>query len=78
MDLSRGAYAMTWRWRYENANGGEGVDPPLPREIFSSQADAESWLGENWRDLLEAGVEQVTLFDDDRVEYSGMSLRPGE
>ena len=41
----------------------------MPREIFASQADAESWLGENWRELLEAGVEQVTLLDDDRVEY---------
>ncbi|MBO3745625.1 hypothetical protein J5X84_06040 [Streptosporangiaceae bacterium NEAU-GS5] len=67
---------MTWRWRYENANGGEVSDRPLPREVFSSQADAESWLGETWRDLLESGVEKVTLLEDDRVEYAGMSLRP--
>ncbi|GAA2382903.1 hypothetical protein [Nonomuraea africana] len=66
---------MTWRWRYENANGGEVTDRPLPREVFPSQADAESWLGENYRDLLELGVEQVALLDEDRVEYSGMSLR---
>ncbi len=66
---------MTWRWRYENANGGEVTDPPSAREIFSSQADAESWLGEAWRELLESGVEQVTLLEDDRVEYAGMSLR---
>ena len=67
---------MTWRWRYENANGGEVSDRPLPREVFSSQADAESWLGETWRDLLESGVERVTLLEDDRVEYAAMSLRP--
>jgi hypothetical protein len=67
---------MTWRWRYENANGAEITGRPLPREIFSSQADAESWLGEAWRELLESGVEQVSLLEDDRVEYSGMSLRP--
>ncbi|GAA0972058.1 hypothetical protein GCM10009555_024450 [Acrocarpospora macrocephala] len=67
---------MTWRWRYENANGGEVTDRPLPREVFTSQADAESWLGEIWRDLLESGVEQVTLLEDDRPEYTGMSLRP--
>ncbi|MBB2745946.1 UNVERIFIED_ORG: hypothetical protein FHR35_005809 [Microbispora rosea subsp. rosea] len=66
---------MIWRWRYEDANGGEVTDRPLPREIFSSQSDAESWLGESWRELLEAGVEQVTLMEDERVEYSGMSLR---
>ncbi|WP_084965624.1 hypothetical protein [Thermoactinospora rubra] len=67
---------MTWRWRYENANGGEVTDRPLPREVFPSQADAESWLGENWRELLEAGVERVALLEDDRIEYSGLSLRP--
>ncbi|WP_214417296.1 hypothetical protein [Sphaerisporangium fuscum] len=66
---------MTWRWRYENANGGEVTDGLLPREIFASQADAESWLGENWRTLLSSGVEQVTLLEDDKVEYRGMSLR---
>ena len=67
---------MTWRWRYENANGAEVTDRPLPREVFSSQADAESWLGETWRELLESGVEKGTLLEDDRPEYSGMSLRP--
>jgi hypothetical protein len=48
----------------------------LPREVFPSQADAESWLGENWRELLDSGVEQVALLDEDRVEYTGLSLRP--
>ena len=67
---------MTWRWRYENANGGEVTERSLPRELFSSQADAESWLGENWAELLEGGVEQVTLLEEERVEYAGMSLRP--
>ncbi|MFC0555852.1 hypothetical protein ACFFHJ_33615 [Planotetraspora thailandica] len=67
--------SMTWRWRYEDATGSELTDRPLPREIFSSQADAESWLGETWRDLLESGVEQVTLLEDERIEYAGMSLR---
>ncbi|GGO09402.1 hypothetical protein GCM10010116_19020 [Microbispora rosea subsp. aerata] len=66
---------MIWRWRYEDANGSEITDRPLPREIFSSQSDAESWLGETWRELLEAGVERVTLMEDERIEYSGMSLR---
>ncbi|WP_083958107.1 hypothetical protein [Herbidospora mongoliensis] len=69
---------MTWRWRYENANGGEVSAAELSREVFPSQADAESWLGEAWRELLESGVEQVTLLDGDRVEYKGMSLRPQE
>lgn len=66
---------MTWRWRYEDANGAEVIDSSLPREVFSSQADAESWLGEAWTELLGSGVERVTLLEDDRVEYAGMSLR---
>ncbi|GAA4517442.1 MULTISPECIES: hypothetical protein [Nonomuraea] len=66
---------MTWRWRYEDAHGGEVTDRPLPREVFPSQADAESWLGENWRELLDSGVEQVALLEEERVEYRGLSLR---
>ncbi|GHH62922.1 hypothetical protein GCM10017673_02940 [Streptosporangium violaceochromogenes] len=68
---------MTWHWRYENANGGEVTEGVVPSEAFPSQADAESWLGESWRELLEAGVEKVTLLEDGRVEYEKMSLRPG-
>ena len=41
---------------------------------FPSQSDAESWIGEVWRDLLEDGVEQVTLFEGDREVYGPMSL----
>jgi hypothetical protein len=66
---------MTWHWRYENANGGEVTEGVLPSDMFPSQADAESWLGESWRELLESGVEKVTLLEGDRVEYEKMSLR---
>ena len=41
---------------------------------FPSQSDAESWIGEAWRDLLEEGVDQVTLFEADREVYGPMSL----
>src|ERR687889_399932 len=41
---------------------------------FPSQSDAESWIGEVWRDLLEDGVEPVTLFEGDREVYGPMSL----
>ena len=29
--------------------------------LGSSQGDAESWLGEHWRSLLDSGVDQVSL-----------------
>ena len=50
----------------------------LPKETFTSQGDAESWLGENWPALLKAGVDQVSLTEDGRVEYGPMSLHPAE
>ena len=56
----------------------EWHDKPQRTEfnIFASQGDAESWLGENWRALLAAGVDQVSLLDDIRTEYGPMSLHP--
>ena len=67
---------MSWSWRYEDGNGDLVAKPALPRHEFPTQADAESWLGENWRALLAAGVDQVSLLDDTRTEYGPMSLHP--
>ncbi len=67
---------MPWIWRYEKADGAVASGAGLQEAVFTSQGDAESWLGENWHDLLDAGVDQVTLFDDDRKEYGPMSLHP--
>ena len=67
---------MPWTWRYEKKDGTVVDNPVLQEAIFASQGDAESWLGENWRALLEAGVDQVTLLDDERQEYGPMSLHP--
>jgi len=65
---------MPWSWRYEGVNG-QPVAGPV--ETFSSQADAESWIGQAWRELAAAGITQVTLVEDDRVDYK-MSLLPAE
>jgi hypothetical protein len=67
---------MTWTWQFEKEDGSVVSGRDLPKETFSSQGDAESWLGENWRILLEAGVDQVSLLEDSRVEYGPMSLHP--
>lgn len=59
--------------------GEDGADPgaraPEPA-TFPSQAEAESFIGEAWRELLDAGVEQVSLFEGERKIYGPMSLRP--
>jgi hypothetical protein len=64
-----------WAWRYERADGSvvEGVEPS---ESFPAQADAESWIGETWAQLLEQGIDSVTLLEGERVVYGPMSLHP--
>ncbi|OEV12694.1 hypothetical protein AN220_29860, partial [Streptomyces nanshensis] len=61
-------------WRFEKADGTES-EPAVEPEEFPTQSDAESWIGEVWRDLLEGGTEQVTLQEDGSTVYGPMSLR---
>ncbi len=63
-----------WHWRLEDRNGTEVTEGVEPSPRFPSQSDAESWVGEVWRDLLDDGVDQVTLFEGDREVYGPMSL----
>jgi hypothetical protein len=63
---------MPWSWLYE---GTDGRAVAGPAETFGSQADAESWIGQAWRELTTNGVTSVVLVEDDRVEYR-MSLLP--
>jgi hypothetical protein len=67
---------VTWTWQLEKEDGTVLTSRALPKESFGSQGDAESWIGENWRGLLEAGVDQATLLEDGRAEYGPMSLHP--
>lgn len=64
---------MAWSWRFENDEGeAVEVDEPVS-ELFPSRGDAESWLGENWREIRDAGVAQVTLLGGEEIHYT-MSL----
>jgi hypothetical protein len=68
---------MGWSWRYEDGEGEAVAPAELPAaETFPTQSDAESWLGEEWRPLLAAGVKRVCLIEGDRVVYGPMSLDP--
>ena len=65
---------MAWTWRFEKADGSETA-PAVEPEEFTTQGDAESWVGEEWKDLLDGGVDQVRLFEDGTEIYTGpMSL----
>ena len=64
---------MAFHWRLVPADL-VADDAPQPSS-FPSQSDAESWLGENWRALADAGVETVALIDGQHQLYD-MSLAP--
>lgn len=61
---------MAWQWRYD------GTAEAATSSKFPSQGDAEAWLGDQWRELQDAGVTAVTLLDGERVVYGPMSLDP--
>lgn len=63
---------MSYTWRLETADGASAGPDDVPS--FPAQGDAESWLGEVWRELAEGGAAQATLLDDGRVVYGPMSL----
>ncbi|GAA2042777.1 hypothetical protein N0X72_06765 [Streptomyces carpaticus] len=64
---------MAWVWRFEKADGSVAVTDSDPGD-FGTQGDAESWIGEIWKDLLDEGVDQVTLLEDGSKVYGPMSL----
>lgn len=75
----RGSAGGLWHWRLLTADGSEVTLPNTvsaegPR--FPSQGDAETWVGENWRDLADEGVSSVVLLEGDREVYGPMSLDP--
>jgi hypothetical protein len=67
---------VTYTWRMESSSG-EPRDVGYDELEFSSQSDAETWIGEVWRELAAAGVDQVSLLESGRVVYGPMSLEAG-
>jgi hypothetical protein len=65
-----------WWWRLEDSSGNTVKASEHEDQRFASQADAESWVGEVYAELAEAGVDAVTLFEHDRQVYGPMSLHP--
>lgn len=56
-------------WISESTPDAPGLGEPFP-----TQADAEAWLTASFEDLVDAGVDEVTLMEEDRVVYGPMSL----
>ena len=57
---------MTWTWQIEDVDGNalEAPDADL-----GSQGDAESWLGERWRDFVAEGAAVAVLLEDGKTVY---------
>ncbi len=62
----------TWTWTF--VPEGTEVDLEGQPTEFTNQSDAESWLGEAWRQLAAAGVTGVTLVQDGTEVYGPMPL----
>jgi hypothetical protein len=69
---------MSFTWRFEMADGQPVEREELPTGTFPTQSDAESWIGEAWPELLDAGVDQVSLLEDGSLVYGAMSLHPAD
>lgn len=66
---------MSFTWRFHGPDGevlSGATAPTAPAQ--TSQSDAESWLGEQWRELADQGVAAASLFRDDDLVYGPMSL----
>ncbi len=59
---------MAWRWVPDR----QPAD--WSEKTFPTQGEAETWLGEFFPDLVEAGVSSVSLYEADRRVYGPMSL----
>ena len=63
--------AGPWRWTADQDPGDGSLD-----RTFPSQGEAETWLGEFYPELREAGVRSVSLHEADRLVYGPMGLSP--
>ncbi len=70
---------MDWHWVLFDSQGRPMVAPEAMAQDqrFPSQSDAESWIGEQWPELLAQGIGSVALSEGDRIVYGPMSLAPG-
>ena len=51
-----------WEWRFDGADAEAVSNPVSP--VFTTQYDAEQWLGEHWRTLAAQGVNAVRLLHE--------------
>lgn len=69
---------MTWRWVADAQVADTQVTSLGLDKTFPLQGEAETWLGEFYPDLVDAGIHNVSLYEGDRLVYGPMSLEPAD
>lgn|GEM_PF-69643 len=69
---------MSYSWVFKQSRvtvkGAEHLGEIGAGQQFESQEEAEAWLSETWPELQDAGVDEVTLMQDEDVVYGPMGL----
>ncbi|MCC2308643.1 hypothetical protein [Cellulomonas chengniuliangii] len=62
-----------WAWELDDAEGRVLDRPVSP--VFTTQFDAEQWIGEQWRVLAGQGVHSARLLHDGHQATPTLALR---
>jgi hypothetical protein len=62
-----------WEWVLDDARGRPVTRVVSP--VFTTQYDAEQWLGEHWRELAAAGAVAARLLHDGTQATPSVELR---
>lgn len=62
-----------WVWELDDAEGRALATPVSP--VFTTQYDAEQWLGEHWRELAGVGAVRARLLHDGTQATPAVELR---
>lgn len=75
---TRGRSIVPWTWHLYQDPAPTAVVADVEVPSFSSRADAESWLGGQWRQLCSDGVTSAALVQDAEVIGQPLPLREGQ
>jgi hypothetical protein len=62
-----------WEWALDDADGRPLAASLSP--VFTTQFDAEQWLGEHWRSLATQGAAVARLLHDGQQATPGVEIR---
>lgn len=64
-----------WEWTLYDDAGDRLAEPVTP--VFTNQFDAETWLGEHWRSLANAGAATAQVLSGGHAAAAPVTLRIG-